>query len=69
MKPMARIGDQLETELNHPYPHTVRMTLQTAQSCAYANELLAGGIGGWTLRRQGQADLPQPRPQSQVSPQ
>lgn len=45
----ARIGDQIETEMRHPYPHAVRMTLLTAQACAFANELLAGRIAGWRL--------------------
>lgn len=61
MKPLARIGDQLETELKHPHPHAVRMTLQTEASCKYADKLLAGRIGGWKLLRQGQPDRPQPQ--------
>ena len=52
MEGLARLGDTIETSLRHPVEHVVRMTLNTPESCAYANELLMNPKSGWRLSRQ-----------------
>lgn len=47
----ARVGDSVECEVQSPAPETIRMTLLTPESVAYANELLARKNTGWRLVR------------------
>ena len=46
---LARIGDQIETTVRHPTPGVIRMTLETPEACAYANDLLMNQKSGWQL--------------------
>ncbi len=43
------IGDQVETTLQHQKAAVIRMTLTTAEACAFADRLLANPKNGWRL--------------------
>jgi hypothetical protein len=49
---LARIGDVIETTVRLPVPGKIRMRLDTAASCAKANELLLDKQSGWKLASQ-----------------
>jgi hypothetical protein len=46
---LARVGDSVQCDRRFPYPHTITMRLDTAESAAYANELLMEPARGWRL--------------------
>lgn len=48
---LARVGDTIECDCKHPYPHTLSATLNTPQACALGNDLLMDPTSGWRLRR------------------
>jgi hypothetical protein len=37
------IGDTIECRVQNPFPQTLRVTVTTPESCAYANSLIASG--------------------------
>lgn len=46
---LARLGDAIEADVRHPVPGTIRMRLQTVESCAAGNALLMDPTSGWRL--------------------
>jgi hypothetical protein len=48
-RPVARVGDRLCVQVQHPSPRTITMILATPESAAYANELLSDPASGWKL--------------------
>lgn len=46
---LARVGDTIETEVQHPQPGVIRATLRTLDSCASGNALLLDPTSGWRL--------------------
>lgn len=53
---LARVGDRIECDVRHPFPQTIRMTLDTPAATAHANELLTDPKSGWRLS--GNAGVP-----------
>lgn len=47
----AKVGDTIECDVKHPYPHTLSARLNTLESCAYGNDLLLNPNSGWRLRK------------------
>jgi hypothetical protein len=58
---LARVGNTIECDCKHPYPHTLSVTLNTPQACALGNDLLMDPTSGWRLRRDLQPKLPNSR--------
>lgn len=40
---LVTIGDEIETDVMNPYPHTLRMRIETPAACAEANNLIMSG--------------------------
>ena len=49
MADRAQIGSTVECDVRHPYPQTIRLTLDTPAAVDYANGLLADQRSGWRL--------------------
>ena len=47
--PFAQIGDRLQSIVRNPTPGTITMSLETADACSYANDLLAKTASAWRL--------------------
>jgi hypothetical protein len=45
----ATVGDVVAVDVRHPYPQTLRLTLETQAATDYANKLLARAGSGWRL--------------------
>lgn len=45
----ATLGDTMICGVRSPHPHTIALKLQTPESVAYANKVLARKKGGWRL--------------------
>lgn len=53
---MASVGSVIEAEVKTPVPGTLRLRLDTPESCAAANDLLMDKNSGWRLANAVQQD-------------
>lgn len=51
LRPVARLGDSMVTQLRHPAPASVRIKLENMHQVDYANELLLARPNHWRLER------------------
>lgn len=45
-----KLGDTIEATVRHPVPGTIKMTLVSPDSCAYAKKLLLEKSSSWNLQ-------------------
>lgn len=61
-QPALQIGDTIVVNVKQPHPGTIRMTLATPESVAYANELIADPTSGWTIEPEAAIPAPEGGP-------